>query len=207
MKKLLTIILSSIATVGLSFLVILGSPILLPNKVSDVASTQAQVTNATLAAGPPVQVDEVTPVDASYSLVIPKIGVNSRIIDNVDPFNANSYMPALNRGVARSNTSMQPDQGGNTFFFAHSAKDAAEARHYRSIFWQLTSLAVGDKIYVFYQGHEYVYVVSNVNIVPQTATDILNYQAGKPMVTLMTCWPPGVDYKRQLVFGDLIFTK
>lgn len=206
MKKILTIILSSFGLVGLSFLVILLSPIVLPSN-SDIAETSAQVSDSTLAAEPPIAIDDVTPVDPNYSLVIPKIGVNSRIIDNVDPLVVSSYMPALNKGVARSVTSVEPDAGGNTFLFAHSAKDAAEAKRYGSIFWQLAALAIGDKIYVFYQGHEYVYVVSDVNIVPQTATDILNYQAGRPMVTLMTCWPPGVDYMRQLVFGDLIFTR
>lgn len=207
MRKLLTIFLSSFGMVGLSFLIILFSPVLFPNKALETESQAESPAVATVAAEPPVVVDEVIPMDTNYSLVIPKINVNSRITDNVDPYDPHSYLPALDNGVARSKTSLEPDQGGNTFLFAHSSKDAADARKYGSIFWQLTNLAVGDKIYLFYAGHEYVYVVSTVNIVPQTATDILNYQAGKPMVTLMTCWPPGVDYKRQLVFGDLIFTK
>ena len=207
MKKLLKIFLGSTGLVGLSFAVVLISPIVLPSRAADIG-TQAEVpAAATTAAEPQIVVDDAQPVDRNYSLIIPKIGVNARVIDNVDPFDARSYMPALNRGVARSTTSVEPDQGGNTFLFAHSAKDAQEAKRYGSTFWQLKDLTVGDKIYVFYQGHEYVYVVSNVNIVPQTATGILDYQAGKPMVTLMTCWPPGVDFKRQLVFGDLIVTK
>jgi sortase A len=207
MGKFFKIILGSLGLVGLSFLVVLLSPIVLPGRVGDV-NTQAEVPSlATVASEPQILVDDVKPVDPNFSLVIPKIGVNSRIIDNVDPFDVKSYMPALNRGVARSNTSVEPDQGGNTFLFAHSAANAAEARKYGSLFWQLTKLSIGDKIYIFYQKHEYVYVVSNVNIVPQSATGILSYNPGKPMVTLMTCWPPGVDFKRQLVFGDLIVTK
>jgi LPXTG-site transpeptidase (sortase) family protein len=204
MRKLLKIFLGSFGLVGLSFLVVLVSPIALPSKAADIAS---QAESPTMAAEPQLTVPDVSPVDPNYSLIVPSIGVNSRIIDNVDPFSYSSYMPALNLGVARSNTSFEPDQGGNTFLFAHSAKDAAEAKRYGSIFWKLTNLSIGDKIYIFYQRHEYVYVVSNVNIVPQTETGILNYQAGRPMVTLMTCWPPGVDFKRQVVFGDLIVTK
>jgi len=151
----------------------------------------------------PQTIQGINPVDSNYGLVIPKIGANAKVIDNVDPYNVADYQGALTKGVAHANTSVEPDQVGNVFIFAHSAVDFLQASRYNSLFYLLGKLEAGDKVYIFYKGKQYQYLITSTKIVNPTEVNYLTQQSPDHTLTLMTCWPAGISFQRLLVFGKL----
>src|SRR3989339_451702 len=63
---------------------------------------------------------EMEPVDQEFGIVVPKIGANSKVIANVDPYNSKVYQRALTQGVAHAAGTVLPGEIGNSFLFSHS---------------------------------------------------------------------------------------
>ncbi len=152
---------------------------------------------------PPKKDIEITPVDPDFSIVIPKIAANTKVIKNIDPFNSQIYQQALTQGVAHASTSDTPDKSGNVFIFAHSAGNWYQANQYNGIFYLLNKLTSGDEIFVYYQNQKYTYSVDQIKTINSQETNYLNRNFGQNQLTLMTCWPPGTTIKRLLVTATL----
>ncbi len=150
---------------------------------------------------PTKTVNQITPVDKNFGIVIPKIGANARIIENVDPFNSYAYEAALARGVAQAKGAAFPNQTGNMFLFSHSSANLFEATRFNSIFYLLSKLKKGDDIYIYYKDARYKYTVSDMKIVDPTDVSYLNPKSKTKQLTLMTCWPAGTNYKRLIVIA------
>ena len=71
----------------------------------------------------------ILPKNAQFSVVIPKIGANSNIIENVDPSNEDEYLRALAEGVAHAKGTSFPGLGATTYLFAHSADNFWNVGH------------------------------------------------------------------------------
>lgn len=148
--------------------------------------------------------DTVAPADLEFSIIIPKIEANARIIENVDPYNSAIYQNALTKGVAHAAGTSTPGNGGNTFLFAHSSDNFYNANRYNSVFYLLRKLEFGDKFYIFKEGTTFEYKVKRKDIVDPDAVEYLGSLSGSETATLMTCWPPGTTLQRLIVIGDLI---
>lgn len=148
-------------------------------------------------------VKELTPIDSTFGIIIPKLGANARIIPNVDPYDSRVYQKALTRGVAHAKGSAYPGSLGNVFLFAHSSENFYEAMQYNSIFYLINKLEKGDDIYLYHDGRKYTYIVESKKIVGADAIDYLTHPQGTKTVTLMTCWPPGTSFKRLLIIAKL----
>lgn len=143
------------------------------------------------------------PVDRSFGIVIPNIGANAKIIENVDPFDSHAYQVALTKGVAHASGTSVPGKPGNIFLFSHSSVNFYEANRYNSIFYLLTKLNPGDRILLYYKNDRYIYEVSAKKIVKPNAVQYLHASgSNKETVTLMTCWPPGTSYERLLIIAN-----
>ncbi len=145
----------------------------------------------------------IHPLDEDFGIVIPKIGANSKVVENVSAYNEQEYQTALTKGVAHARDTAKPGEYGNTFIFAHSASNWYEANRYNAIFYLLTKLEKKDKIYLFYKGQKYVYAVSEKKQVDSDALEYLKQDNSKKTVTLMTCWPPGTTLKRLIVTAKI----
>lgn len=121
---------------------------------------------------PPKIDTDIIPVDQNFSLVIPKINANTRVIVNVDPFSSQIYQQALTLGVAHASTSDTPDKSGNVFIFAHSAGNWYQANQYNAVFYLLNKLKRDDKIFVYYKNKKYSYSVTEVKTVNSQQTNI-----------------------------------
>lgn len=146
---------------------------------------------------------EISPLDPNFGLIIPKIGANARIIDNVDPDNYDIYIKALQNGVAHAAGSVYPGEEGNAYFFAHSVGNFWEVSRWNGVFYLLKELVPGDEIDLFYKNKRFTYVVYDKKTVEANDTQYLAAQANFPTLTLQTCWPPGTTFKRLLVFARL----
>lgn len=143
------------------------------------------------------------PVDMSYSIMVPRIGANVKVIPNVDPYTESEYQNALAKGVAHARGTVFPGQVGNTFLFAHSSRNWEIANQYNAVFFLLYKLQKGDDIYVTYAGQTFHYLVDELNYVDTDAVEYLSPDSSKKTLTLMTCWPPGTTLRRLIVTAQI----
>jgi LPXTG-site transpeptidase (sortase) family protein len=145
------------------------------------------------------------PLSTDFGIVIPKIQANAKIVANVDPYEMSVYSKALENGIAHALGSALPGVNGNTFMFAHSGRNFYDSRGQNVQFYLLDKLTVGDKIMVFYSGKIYLYSVFNLNKVePDDISYLQDQSQPQNILTLMSCWPAGVNYKRQIVQANLL---
>jgi len=145
--------------------------------------------------------DNLIPVDTNLGIVIDKIGANASIVENVDPFDSQAYQQALTKGVAHANGTPLPGERGISFLFSHSSASILMANTYNSVFFLLSKLDVGDVIFIYRDGVKTQFTVEKIQIVNSNQVEYLNQDADEPKLILMTCWPPGTDFKRLLVFA------
>lgn len=154
---------------------------------------------ATLLRGKPIEA--LIPEDPNYSIVIPKIGANARIIPNVDAGDEKIYLDALNHGVGHVMGTAFPGEGGHIFLFAHSTDYFWNVGTYNAVFYLLGKLEPGDEINIFFKGLRYRYKVLDQTIVDPSQVEYLTRKTNREFLTLQTCWPPGTTLKRLLVFA------
>ncbi|EKE14156.1 MAG: sortase family protein [uncultured bacterium] len=147
------------------------------------------------------QVEILTPVDPNFSIVIPKIGANAKVQANIDASDEKIYLDALNRGVAHTQGTAFPGEGGHIFLFAHSTDYFWNVSSYNAIFYLLYKLEKNDEVNIFYQGQRYVYRVIGQEIVDPSQVQYLTRKTNREFLTLQTCWPPGTTLRRLLIFA------
>lgn len=148
----------------------------------------------------------IVPVSADFGLIIEKIGVNAPIFD-VDGFNEKEYGPSILQGIGHFRQKLflltfvngnYPDGSGNIFLFGHSQIPGGDENHYKGVFNNLGQLETGNNVIVYYQGKPFYYQVYESKIVDKTALEYL-VRTPEETLTLMTCWPLGLDVKRYIV--------
>lgn len=143
------------------------------------------------------------PVDFDFSLVIPKIRVNSKVIPFVDSSNKEKYLEALQEGVAHARFSSLPNQRGVVYIFAHSTDSPLNIVKYNAQFFLLRKLEAGDEVFIFYKNKKYTYQVTDKQIVePEEVSSVVANLKGDYLV-LQTCSPPGTTLKRLLIIAKL----
>ncbi|HNP89373.1 MAG: Sortase family protein [Microgenomates group bacterium ADurb.Bin219] len=141
------------------------------------------------------------PVDTNFGIVIPKIGVNAKVVPNVDPNTAKIFGEALKRGVAHAAGTALPNEEGLTYIFGHSTDYSWNVTRFNAIFYQIKDLEIGDEINLFYNGQRYFYKVTEKRTVGSQETSFLKEQTIGRLLVLQTCWPPGTTKERLLVFA------
>lgn len=149
-------------------------------------------------------IEILTPIDPNFSIIIPKIGANAKIIPNIDPTNEDEYLSALREGVAHTKGSFFPGEGGHIVLFAHSTDYFWNITSYNAIFYLLYKLEKGDEVDIFYKGQRIVYRVVGQKIVNPDEVEFITQKTKKEYLTLQTCWPLGTTLQRLLVFAERI---
>ena len=147
------------------------------------------------------KVEILTPVDPAFSLIIPKINVNSRIVANVSASDKNEYDLALKSGIAHAKGTYLPGGGGTIYLFAHSTDYIWNINRFNAVFYLAKELDTGDEIDIFYNGRHFVYTVDQSKIVDADEVSYLKPQRNQEELILQTCYPPGTTWKRLLVFA------
>lgn len=150
------------------------------------------------------QVEFLVPEDPKFSVVIPKIGANARILPNIDAADKDVYLAALQKGVAHTSGTTFPGEDGHIFLFAHSTDYFWNVGSYNAVFYLLYKLEKSDEIDIFYKGQRHVYQVVGSQIVDPQQVEYLTRKSNKEFLTLQTCWPPGTTLKRLLVFANRV---
>lgn len=110
----------------------------------------------------------------------------------------------LAKGLSHLPGSALPGEKGNVFISGHSASNPLLGFR-TAIFSKLQDLKKGDKIIVEANNTEYVYQISGLKVVdPADLSVILPPDPINRFVTLMTCVPPGLNFKRLIVLGKML---
>lgn len=119
--------------------------------------------------------EALKPIPEENTIVIPKISVNSRILEGPE-------INVLDNGDTwrRPHTS-NPEKGGNTVIVAHRYFGQG-----KNTFYHLNKLSEGDEIVVFWDKEEYIYRVERVFETNPENIAIEN-NAKEDLLTLYTC--------------------
>lgn len=112
----------------------------------------------------------------------------------------------LSIGLAHLPGSALPGERGNIFISGHSAIPLVYNgdKNYGAIFAGLNNLKKGDKIEVS-AGGNYTYEVEGFKIVdPKDLSVVVPPDSEGRYISLMTCVPPGLNFKRLVVLGKMI---
>ena len=148
------------------------------------------------------KIEDAKPLYPDFGIVIPKLSINSRVIKNVNPYDAKIYQKALTRGVAHAQGTALPGENGNIFIFSHSSENFYEAVRYNSIFYLLPKLSIGDTITLYYENNRFDYHVAEKKIINSGEISYLSGNSEKPTLTLMTCYPLGTNLKRFIIVAN-----
>jgi sortase A len=142
------------------------------------------------------------PQDPAFSVVIPKIGANEKIVANVDADNEEEYIRVLLHNIAHAKGTAYPGINGTTYLFAHSTDNFWNVGRYNAVFYLLNKMEKGDDVVLFYNNKRFNYIVSDTKIIDPEDTHYIASNLGQgEQVILQTCWPPGTAWKRLLIFA------
>lgn len=169
---------------------------------SQIITTQ-ELEQAKMADSAPLDPGEVIPSDSQ--IAIPKIGVTAPIIypTTIDEKELQSYLP---QGVVHYYGTANPGEVGNSFITGHSSNYWWIKGNYNYVFLNLDKLTVGDQAKIYRNGKKYIYAVTGTSVVDPTDTSVLA-ATDTPTLTLMTCTPPGTNWKRLIVKLDQVSPK
>jgi sortase A len=101
----------------------------------------------------------------------------------------------LKKGVGQNIGSVDPGDDGNMVLSAHNDV-------FGEIFRDLDKLKTGDQVVLFTNARQYIYTVTNTQVVEPTRVDLMG-SSGEPVVTLISCYPYLVDNQRIVISAAL----
>ncbi len=139
--------------------------------------------------------------ESANSITIPKLGVFAplSIVPSTDP---KDFIEPLSRGVVHFPSAL-PGESGTTIILGHSAPFGWPSKNYQDVFSNINLLENKDIFYVRYNGKEFTYEITGKKIVKK-GEEIPSEGKAESELQLITCWPPGIDYQRIVVFSKLI---
>lgn len=146
----------------------------------------------------------LSPADWDFSLIIPKISLNTIVKSSVDLSHEEDYQAALKTGVAHAQGTALPDEHGTVYIFGHSTDYPWNISSYNAHFYPLKYLDEGEEVIVIYQGKNYLYRVEKRKIIEARELEYLVSQNNEDKLILQTCWPPGTTWKRLIVVASPI---
>lgn len=139
---------------------------------------------------------EVKPSFTQFSLSIPKLKIDDTtvLVDSNDLGESLAHLPG----------SALPGERGNIFISGHSALSGF-LNLKKAVFENLTDLKKGDEIVIKVSGIEYKYQVTGIKVVNPNDLSVINSPEPQGRyISLMTCVPPGLNFKRLVVLGKMI---
>lgn len=146
----------------------------------------------------------LNPVDPYFSLIIPKIGLNTVIAANVPVDEKENYSDELKKGVAHAAGTGFPGENNTIYLFGHSSEYLWDLKASQPSFYLLNKLEPGDQVNLFYQDSRYVYQVVDKKVVQPDELSFLKPRPGEEKLILQTCWPLGTNWKRLIVLANRV---
>lgn len=134
------------------------------------------------------------------SIEISKIGISAPIVFPLssEPVDLNG---GLKKGVIHYPGSSLPGSDGQAIILGHSAPEGWPKLNYDWVFSDLSKLETGDNISVTLNGEIYNYTVTG-KVILEKGEELPEHSGAKSLV-LLSCWPPGKNYKRIGIISEL----
>lgn len=133
---------------------------------------------------------------SSYSLSIPKLGINNAVVSTQNN--------TLSKNLVNYQGTAVPPEKGNAVIYGHSSlPQLFDPTNYKTIFATLHNLKISDEFYITTENITYKYVIFNIIIVDPSDTSIFVQEYDNSYVTLVTCTPPGTTWKRLIIKAKL----
>ncbi len=126
--------------------------------------------------------------EQAVRIQIPAIGVDAPVVEGDD------WEP-LKQGVGHHIGSANPGESGNCVVSAHNDI-------FGEIFRALPDVDLDDEVFVHTASQVYHYVVTQKRIIEPTEVSVM-YPASSPVLTLISCYPYGIDTHRIVVIAEL----
>lgn len=139
--------------------------------------------------------------DQKNSIDIPKINVFAPLVF-AETQSQRVYQSALQNGVLHYPQSALPGKG-TSIILGHSAPPNWPKLNYDWVFNDLYKLEPGDRILVYFDQRQYTFEVIERNFVKKGAKIPEFLTNDKPALILLSCWPPGRDEQRIVIFAQL----
>ncbi|MBU0702611.1 MAG: class D sortase [Chloroflexi bacterium] len=126
--------------------------------------------------------------EQAIRIQIPAIGVDGPVVEGDD-------WKALKQGAGHHVGSANPGERGNCIISAHNDI-------FGELFRALPDLDLGDEVFAHTASRVYRYVVTQKRIIEPTDVSVM-YPTSSPVLTLITCYPYGIDTHRIVVITEL----
>jgi sortase A len=140
-------------------------------------------------------VEAITPLpmptpgpEQAVRIQIPVIGVDAPVIEGDD-------WESLKRGAGHHIGSANPGESSNCIISAHNDI-------FGQIFRRLPDLDLGDQVLVHTATQVYRYAITQKRIIEPTDVSVM-YPTSSPVLTLISCYPYGIDTHRVVVTAEL----
>lgn len=143
-----------------------------------------------------VSISILYPSQESDKLEIPILGISAPLVFIAEP-EEKKIDDGLKRGVVHFPNSVLPGGEGQTILLGHSAPPNWPKIDYEWVFSELEKLKKGDEVIIYFRSQKYVYSVEGKTIlnkggkIPEN-----NLTEAKNTLVLISCWPPGKNFKR-----------
>ncbi len=134
---------------------------------------------------------DLGPADVMARVRVPSIGVDLPVYHGTDE-------ETLRRGIGHLLGSALPVGGDSS----HSVLTGHRGLPESVLFSDLDRVAVGDLFEVEVYGEVLTYEVRDVHVIEPSDTDLLMPEAGRDLVSLVTCTPLGINSHRIIVTGE-----
>ena len=162
------------------------------------ANHSLQAASGATATVKPAKEIKTTYTENTNTLEIPKIGITTPIVFSQST-DQTVLMKDLDKGVIVYPGSVLPGESGQIIILGHSAPVGWPHIKHDWVFSDLNNLQVGDKVLLDIENKQYTYIVKEKSIIDKGG-DVPSTGDG---LTLISCWPPGKDYKRIAVRTEL----
>ena len=140
-------------------------------------------------------VEAITPLpmptpgpEQAIRIQIPAIEVDAPVVEGDD-------WESLKQGAGHHVGSVNPGESGNCVISAHNDI-------FGEIFRALPDIDLDDEIFVHTASQVYRYIVTQKRIIEPTEVGVM-YPASSPVLTLISCYPYGIDTHRIVVIAEL----
>lgn len=133
---------------------------------------------------------------STFQLSIPKLKIE-KILVSVDSND-------ISKGLAHLPGSALPGEKGNVFISGHSALSQLLSLQ-SAPFSKLQDLKTGDQIILEADNAKYIYQITELKTVSPSDFSVISApDSVNRFISLMTCVPPGLNFKRLIVLGKMI---
>jgi len=151
---------------------------------------------------PPVPETKCESSEKEDSIEILKLGISAPL---VFVLNENEIHKALDSGVVHFPGSALPGEIGEIIILGHSAPPGWPKIKYDWVFSQIQNLEPGDLIILNFKKCKFSFEVSDKRILLREGEIPKEWKIeGKPILVLISCWPPGEDLKRIAVMANFL---